>query len=75
MTQVTRLFDIPQYQHETYNLKKALTTKYDNITVAGIAGPGDAFAQPDVVMETLSQKNLYLNVITMELIFLNTLLI
>ena len=30
MTQVTRLFDIPQYQHETYNLKKALTTKYNN---------------------------------------------
>ncbi|MFH6769866.1 long-chain fatty acid--CoA ligase [Gaetbulibacter aquiaggeris] len=28
MTQVTRLFDIPQYQYETYNLKKALTTKY-----------------------------------------------
>src|SRR5512133_212103 len=34
---------------------KALTTKYDNITVAGIAGPGDAFAQADVVMETLSK--------------------
>lgn len=34
---------------------KALTSKYDNITVAGIAGPGDAFAQPDVVMETLSK--------------------
>ncbi len=30
MTQVTRLFDIPQYQHETYNLKKALTTKYND---------------------------------------------
>jgi len=34
---------------------KALTTKYDNITVAGIAGPGDAFAQAEVVMETLSK--------------------
>ena len=34
---------------------KALTAKYDNISVAGIAGPGDAFAQPDVVMETLSK--------------------
>lgn len=32
---------------------KALTSKYDNISVAGIAGPGDAFAQPEVVMETL----------------------
>ena len=32
---------------------KNLTNKYDNISVAGIAGPGDAFAQPDVVMETL----------------------
>lgn len=30
MTQVTRLFDIPQYQYETYNLKKALTTKYND---------------------------------------------
>jgi nitrogen fixation protein NifB len=34
---------------------KALTSKYDNISVAGIAGPGDAFAQPEVVMETLSK--------------------
>lgn len=33
---------------------KALTSKYDNISVAGIAGPGDAFAQPEAVMETLS---------------------
>ncbi|MFA9388951.1 MAG: radical SAM protein [Prolixibacteraceae bacterium] len=32
---------------------KNLTAKYDNITVAGIAGPGDAFAQPEVVFETL----------------------
>lgn len=28
MTQITRLFDIPQYQLETYNLKKAFTSKY-----------------------------------------------
>ena len=32
---------------------KNLTAKYPNISVAGIAGPGDAFAQPDVLMETL----------------------
>jgi len=32
---------------------KDLTTAYDNISVAGIAGPGDAFAQPEVVLETL----------------------
>lgn len=30
-----------------------LTAKYDNISVTGIAGPGDAFAQPDVVFEVL----------------------
>ena len=29
MTQITRLFDFPYYQLETYNLKKAFTTKYD----------------------------------------------
>lgn len=29
MTQVTRLFDIPKYQKEKYNLNKALTTKYN----------------------------------------------
>ncbi len=29
MTEVTRLFDIPQYQLETYNLSKSLTTKYN----------------------------------------------
>ena len=29
MIQVTRLFDIPQYQLEKYNLNKALTTKYN----------------------------------------------
>lgn len=32
---------------------KDLTSAYDNISVAGIAGPGDAFAQPEVVLETL----------------------
>ena len=34
-----------------------LTEKYDNISVAGIAGPGDAFAQPDVVLETLEKMS------------------
>jgi long-chain acyl-CoA synthetase len=29
MTNVTRIFDFPYYQRETYNLKKAFTTKYD----------------------------------------------
>jgi len=29
MTEITRLFDFPYYQHETYNLEKAFTTKYD----------------------------------------------
>jgi len=29
MTEITRLFDFPYYQLETYNLEKALTTKYD----------------------------------------------
>ncbi|MDP5106752.1 MAG: AMP-dependent synthetase/ligase [Polaribacter sp.] len=28
-TEITRLFDFPYYQLETYNLKKALTTKYN----------------------------------------------
>jgi len=28
-TEITRLFDIPYYQLETYNLKKAFTTKYN----------------------------------------------
>ncbi|PWK17880.1 AMP-dependent synthetase/ligase [Xanthomarina spongicola] len=28
MTEISRLFDIPQYQLETYNLKKAFTSKY-----------------------------------------------
>lgn len=32
---------------------KNISEKYDNISVAGIAGPGDAFAQPDILMETL----------------------
>jgi nitrogen fixation protein NifB len=32
---------------------KELTSNYDNISVAGIAGPGDAFAQPEEVLETL----------------------
>jgi nitrogen fixation protein NifB len=32
---------------------KNLTSTYDNISVAGIAGPGDAFAQPEIVLETL----------------------
>jgi nitrogen fixation protein NifB len=32
---------------------KNLTAKYPNITVAGIAGPGDAFAQPEILLETL----------------------
>jgi long-chain acyl-CoA synthetase len=34
MTKVTRLFDIPQYQLETYNLNKALTTKYNDVWVS-----------------------------------------
>jgi long-chain acyl-CoA synthetase len=34
MTKVTRLFDIPQYQLETYSLKKALTTKYNDAWVS-----------------------------------------
>ena len=34
MTKVTRLFDIPQYQLETYSLKKALTTKYNDVWVS-----------------------------------------
>jgi len=29
MTEITRLFDFPYYQLETYNLEKALTTKYN----------------------------------------------
>tara|TARA_R110000868_G_scaffold144150_2_gene362956 strand:+ start:31465 stop:33237 length:1773 start_codon:yes stop_codon:yes gene_type:complete len=29
MTKITRIFDIPQYQLETYHLDKALTTKYN----------------------------------------------
>ena len=29
-TEITRIFDIPYYQLENYNLKKALTTKRDN---------------------------------------------
>ena len=29
MTEITRLFDFPYYQLETYNLDKALTTKYN----------------------------------------------
>mgnify|MGYP000297775168 CR=1 FL=1 len=29
MADITRLFDFPYYQLETYNLKKAFTTKYD----------------------------------------------
>ena len=29
-TEVTRLFDFPYYQLETYNLKKAFSTKYDD---------------------------------------------
>lgn len=29
MTDITRLFDFPYHQLKTYNLKKALTTKYD----------------------------------------------
>ncbi|WP_142783590.1 AMP-dependent synthetase/ligase [Changchengzhania lutea] len=29
MTEVTRIFDFPHYQLETYNLEKSLTTKYD----------------------------------------------
>lgn len=29
MKQVTRIFDFPYYMQETYNLKKAFTTKYD----------------------------------------------
>lgn len=33
---------------------KTLTSKYPNISVAGIAGPGDAFAQPEVLMETIN---------------------
>ncbi|MBN2262314.1 MAG: radical SAM protein, partial [Prolixibacteraceae bacterium] len=33
---------------------KKLTSTYDNISVAGIAGPGDAFAQPEIVLETLN---------------------
>jgi len=32
---------------------KNLTSKYENITVAGIAGPGEAFAQPNILMDTL----------------------
>ena len=32
---------------------KALITKHPEITVAGIAGPGDPFATPDLTMETL----------------------
>jgi long-chain acyl-CoA synthetase len=34
MTKVTRLFDIPKYQLETYSLKKALTTKYNDVWVS-----------------------------------------
>ncbi len=34
MTQITRLFDFPYYQLETYNLEKALVTKYDGKWVA-----------------------------------------
>lgn len=30
MTEVTRIFDFPQYQLEKYSLEKAFTTKYDN---------------------------------------------
>jgi long-chain acyl-CoA synthetase len=29
MTEITRIFDFPYYQLETYNLEKALTTKYE----------------------------------------------
>lgn len=29
MTEITRIFDFPYYQLETYNLEKALTTKYN----------------------------------------------
>ncbi len=29
MTEITRIFDIPQYQLKTYHLEKALTTKYN----------------------------------------------
>jgi long-chain acyl-CoA synthetase len=29
MTEITRIFDFPYYQFETYNLKKSLTTKYN----------------------------------------------
>lgn len=31
MTDITRLFDFPYYQLETYNLKEALVTKYDGV--------------------------------------------
>ena len=30
MTEITRIFDFPYYQLETYNLDKALTSKYNN---------------------------------------------
>lgn len=30
MTQITRLFDFPYYQRDTYNLQKAFTSKYNN---------------------------------------------
>ena len=29
MVEITRIFDFPQYQLETYSLKKAFTTKYN----------------------------------------------
>ena len=29
MAKITRIFDFPYYMHETYNLKKAFTTKYN----------------------------------------------
>ena len=29
MTAITRIFDFPQHQLETYNLDKAFTTKYN----------------------------------------------
>ncbi len=31
MTEITRIFDFPQYQLETYNLDKAFTSKYDGV--------------------------------------------
>ncbi len=30
MTEITRIFDFPYYQLETYNLDKAFTTKYNS---------------------------------------------